>query len=97
MAIFSGKVQLASGDIIPASEYIIRDLLISGSRSDYVAALAELRRGEVDSRAAVTNYETARINRFPTLTEVVRQSQGVRMHAIDMLEELLSVWPEEVA
>jgi len=94
MAIFSGNVLLANGDIIPTIEYMIRDMEMSGTRTDYAEALEEMRRGEVRSPAATWMYDAAKRNRFPTLAEVVRQSQGVRMHAIDMLEEILLAWPE---
>jgi hypothetical protein len=94
MAIFSGNVLLASGDIIPTTEYMIRDMETNGTRADYAEALEEMRRGEVRSPAAAWMYDAAKRNRFPTLVEVVRQSQGVRMHAIDMLEEILFAWPE---
>lgn len=99
MAIFSGNVLLANGDIIPAIEYMIRDMEMNGTRADFVAALEEMRRGEVRSPAAMRMYDAARQNRFPTLMEVERRgSCGVRMHAIAMLDEILAAWPgEEVA
>lgn len=96
MAIFSGNVLLANGDIIPAIEYMISNLSRAGGKADYATALIEMRRGEVRSPAAMRMYDAARQNRFPTLMEVERRgSRGVRMHAIAMLDEILAAWPEE--
>ena len=97
MAIFSGNVLMANGDIISTTEYMIRDME-SGTRVDFVAALEEMRRGEVRSPAATWMYDAAKRNRFPTLTEVAgRNSHAVRMHAVAMLEEIMAVWPVEVS
>jgi hypothetical protein len=98
MVRFSGNVLMANGDIIPVTEYMIRDMETNGTRADYAEALEEMRRGEVRSPAAAWMYDAAKRNRFPTLTEVAgRNSHAVRMHAVAMLEEILAVWPVEVA
>lgn len=98
MAIFSGNILMANGDIIPVIEYMIRDVKTNGTRAEFVTALEEMRRGKVRSPAAAWMYDAAKRNRFPTLTEAAgRNSHGVRMHAIAMLDEILAAWPEEEA